>query len=251
MKNILILFLSVLYLFKLNAQADSIPVGRVLYMQQADAPGDLYKNGYATLLFNNARSLYIHNGAPVQDSSYYDQNYIIPVSITGDKEGFPIYKMHSERKMLCKISCRQALEHCIVSDTFGTISWNPHPEHKQFGLYDCRRATGKFRGREYEAWYASDIPIPSGPFKLGGLPGLILEASSKDGKVKFLFAGLELSKNITGNIARPSGKYMNMKQSEYEKNEEEFCLNLIKDAQAKGLEISVTRMETIEIWPGQ
>jgi len=49
-----------------------------------------------------------------------------------------------------------------------------HSVHKRFGQYDCRRAIGKFRGREYEVWYTTDIPIPGGPFKLGGLPGLIL-----------------------------------------------------------------------------
>lgn len=239
-------------LFNLNAQADSIPIGRVTYFQQVDVLGDVYKNGYSSLLFNNLNSLYIHNGAPKHDSSYVDANNVFPVSVSGDKEGFPIYKQHAERQVFCKVVCREYYkEHCIVRDTFGNIAWKLYPEHKRFGQYDCRRAIGKFRGREYEVWYTTDIPIPSGPFKLGGLPGLILEATSIDGRVKFLFNGLEISTNISNVIRFPSGKNLNINQDVFEENNDAFNNNLVKEYRAKGIDMSVSRQETIEIWSDQ
>ena len=39
--------------------------------------------------------------------------------------------------------------------------------------YPCHKATTRFRGRDYIAWYTEEIPFPYGPFKFGGLPGLI------------------------------------------------------------------------------
>lgn len=42
--------------------------------------------------------------------------------------------------------------------------------------YDCIMATAKFKGREWIAWFTPEIPISDGPWKLCGLPGLILEA---------------------------------------------------------------------------
>ena len=39
--------------------------------------------------------------------------------------------------------------------------------------YPCHKATTRFRGRDYVAWYTEEIPFPYGPFKFGGLPGLI------------------------------------------------------------------------------
>ena len=39
--------------------------------------------------------------------------------------------------------------------------------------YTCHKATMRFRGRDYIAWYTEEIPYPYGPYKFGGLPGLI------------------------------------------------------------------------------
>ena len=41
--------------------------------------------------------------------------------------------------------------------------------------HPCQKATCHWRGRDYEAWFATDIPIRRGPWKFGGLPGLIMK----------------------------------------------------------------------------
>lgn len=40
--------------------------------------------------------------------------------------------------------------------------------------FSCQKAYASFRGRNYIAWYTSDIPINDGPYKFRGLPGLIV-----------------------------------------------------------------------------
>jgi len=40
----------------------------------------------------------------------------------------------------------------------------------------CLMAKTRFRGREWTVWYAPEVGIPLGPWKLAGLPGLILKA---------------------------------------------------------------------------
>lgn len=54
-----------------------------------------------------------------------------------------------------------------------------------------RLATADFRGRHWTAWFATDIPVSDGPWKLGGLPGLILEAYDKGHQYTFTAVGLE------------------------------------------------------------
>ena len=52
--------------------------------------------------------------------------------------------------------------------------------------YACKKATINFRGRHWKAWYTLKIPISEGPWKLHGLPGLILCAYEDKGDFKFL-----------------------------------------------------------------
>ncbi len=46
--------------------------------------------------------------------------------------------------------------------------------------YQCHKAETTFRGRSYTAWFTIDIPINEGPWKLYGLPGLILKLEDND-----------------------------------------------------------------------
>ncbi len=248
--HLLTCFCVFLYTVKSYAQSDSIAIGRVLYMQEVNIPNPeiLATNGLTTLLFNTSCSVFIHNGVSSGDSLIKNAEYLFPIKVSGDKEGFPIYKLHTQRTMFCKIDCRQSSQDCIVRDTFGTISWQLQPERRRFGPYECRRATGEFRGRTYEAWYAVEIPVPSGPYKLGGLPGLILEARSLDDRVKFLFAGIDISDKIQDRINPPrNGKNLNMTYREFIEGELEFCKNFEKEARARGSRTTVTLAERIEL----
>ena len=57
--------------------------------------------------------------------------------------------------------------------------------------YRCQKATCHFRGRDFIAWFAPAIPVKRGPWKFGGLPGLILKVQDKDGLYTFEAIGIE------------------------------------------------------------
>ena len=56
---------------------------------------------------------------------------------------------------------------------------------KQILNYDCQMARCTFKGRTWTAWFTTDIPLDNGPWKLCGLPGLILRAY--DAKQQYIF----------------------------------------------------------------
>lgn len=57
--------------------------------------------------------------------------------------------------------------------------------------YKCTMAVTDFKGRRWTAWYTEDIPISQGPWKLIGLPGLILSARDSEKQFVFEASGLE------------------------------------------------------------
>ncbi len=59
--------------------------------------------------------------------------------------------------------------------------------------YECVMATCDYRGRHWTAWFAPEIPLSNGPWKLGGLPGLILEAAESEGQHSFTADGISQS----------------------------------------------------------
>lgn len=67
------------------------------------------------------------------------------------------------------------------------IDWELTGEAKEIGGYACRSAECDFRGRHWSVWYSPEIKISAGPYKLMGLPGLILEAHSRDGEMDVTF----------------------------------------------------------------
>jgi GLPGLI family protein len=82
----------------------------------------------------------------------------------------------------------------VLEDPIPDFGWRITEERKSIGIYECIKAVSQpFRGRVYEAWFAPAIPISNGPWKLGGLPGLILEAADQSGEVAFVFEKLVLN----------------------------------------------------------
>lgn len=73
------------------------------------------------------------------------------------------------------------------------FKWKIHPKTTKIGNFMVQRATTSFGGRDWEAWFAKDIPFSEGPYKFRGLPGLILQI--KDSKNHYIFNFVE-SKNL-------------------------------------------------------
>ena len=76
-------------------------------------------------------------------------------------------------------------------DSLHTQTWTMGDSTREVLGYTCQQATADFRGRHWTAWFATDIPVSDGPWKLGGLPGLILEAYDEGKQHVFTAVGLE------------------------------------------------------------
>ena len=77
----------------------------------------------------------------------------------------------------------------LLSQELPVLNWKLENQKKKIGTYICQRASCTFNGRSYIAWFTNELPFKAGPWKLQGLPGLILEAYDSTGRIKFDFVG--------------------------------------------------------------
>lgn len=73
--------------------------------------------------------------------------------------------------------------------------------------YTCHKAICSYRGRNYEAWYAIDLPVNAGPWKFSGLPGLIMSVQDTKGHYTFEIKGLMKAKEPIEYIEYLNRKY--------------------------------------------
>lgn len=87
-------------------------------------------------------------------------------------------------------------------------NWKLVDETKIINTIHCKKAEVTFKGRNWIAWYSPEIPLPYGPYKFSGLPGLIIKITDDRGDYDF-----ELIKSVSG--SKLKGKLINIRKSRY------------------------------------
>lgn len=120
------------------------------------------------------------------------------------------------------VTGRMITEDFSYVETLPVIDWRLTDSCRTVCGYVCRMATGLFRGREYEAWYAEEIPASVGPWKLQGLPGAILLV--EETKHTCLFEAVEII-STRGNIRKNEYPYIEVSRKQYAKMQNQFLEN--------------------------
>lgn len=108
-----------------------------------------------------------------------------------------------------------------------TFSWKIDNNAKAVVLgYNCTKATCSYGGRNYEAWFTTEIPISDGPYKFSGLPGLIVKISDDNKEHNF---ELHEIKNVKPTpMIFPENRYIETNAKNFVKALEASKYDLIK-----------------------
>jgi hypothetical protein len=109
------------------------------------------------------------------------------------------YQYPGQQKLLTKDVVM--VNEYLIEAPLPAIDWKIITDTASFGGLHCQKATGHFRGRDYIAWFCPDLPVHSGPWKLNGLPGVIVDARDTKNEVVFAFDGVE---KTTASLKIPS-----------------------------------------------
>lgn len=127
----------------------------------------------------------------------------------------------NELKTIASISSKDF----IIPTNFPTIQWKLTEETKEIGGYPCQKALGSFAGRNYTAWFTNVIPTKAGPWKLQGLPGLIVEAYDDQEEIYFLFSQLKPAEEKELDMQEFSNPPIEVSRKEYEKTYQGYLDN--------------------------
>lgn len=195
MRYVLVALVYFTLTFTVTAQVEKmsedgfVPLGKITYVYKSYELSGGFMKRDAVLFFNEDHSLFYHSRGEAP-AFFINGVNCIGGCYEVDEIGRLVFKdFEKDSLQLREIAFYQAY---VSGEPIPQLDWEISSETKKIGNFTCQMATTEFRGRNYTAWFTTDIPISDGPWKFSGLPGMILEVSSDDGQYAFLFKSIEM-----------------------------------------------------------
>ncbi len=144
------------------------------------------------------------------------QNYL-PYIITTDLASG---KMTVGNKMPFTMATEEVVYEYV--ENVPKIKWALTEVTDSIAGYQCTKAECEFGGRSWTAWFTLDVSVPYGPWKLGGLPGLILKAEDSTGDYSFTVQEVLQQEN---EIIRPKWNYKKVRKNKWTAFEKDMYEN--------------------------
>lgn len=77
------------------------------------------------------------------------------------------------------------------------FDWKILSDKEKIGEYNTQKATTEFGGRQWTAWFSTDIPFQDGPYKFYGLPGLIVKLEDSEKNYSWTLKGNKKIENYS------------------------------------------------------
>jgi GLPGLI family protein len=216
MKTIFPVILCFLFISSASAQKPDTAIGKAVYdfthLRDTNNRDKPFKETMALLLGRNA-SVYRSIDKQLREERLVEQiksqiknaqnPNSVDLTITGGgavtAEEF--YQFVNDKKFYTE---ENLINYYLVEEPLAVIDWKIQRDTLSLHGLHCQKAIAHFKGRDYEAWFCPDIPFRNGPWKLCGLPGLIIEAEDTKKEVIFKFAGFEDIRSLHQVIAPPA-----------------------------------------------
>ena len=127
------------------------------------------------------------------------------------------FKNFSEGTLTQYTFMPRGVPHHKYTENMPVQNWTLLEDTASIAGYLCQKATCMFRGRNFEAWFTPEIPIGNGPWKFGGLPGLILKVYDADSLYVFECTHIDFSQYAFTIQKHDSRNYLDISREKYRK----------------------------------
>ncbi len=132
---------------------------------------------------NPSSIIYYNRGLLVQDSLIKSNSVISSKTLAPSEEMFSFIKHDAGKRTFDSYELLGMDMIKLSGET--EQQWILHNDKKELQEMQLQKATTFWKGRNWIAWFASEIPFPEGPYKFHGLPGLITEIEDDRGNFSF------------------------------------------------------------------
>lgn len=204
------IIITLLTLFCVSAQKNTNATGKVVFEMKANFGQPVTENWF--LIFNESKSIFTQDKTfKLQENDLKKNNEEIKIKT---EEVLPHIIIDMARDSIYN-QVMIFVKPYYVKDKIYKPKWQILKEFKNIGNYKCQKATTNFRGRNYIAWFSEQIPVNFGPWKLNGLPGLILEIEDDMNLIKMTAKSVEINSNLDFDFSTNSipkiGKQISMR----------------------------------------
>lgn len=162
---------------------------------------------------------------PMQPGEVGKKGYTWSLLIWSD-----FFKFFSENTLTEYATMPWNVPHYQYSEDIPAQEWELRDDTATIAGYLCQNATCRFRGRNYEAWFAPEIPVSNGPWKFGGLPGMILKVGDEDQLYVFECIKIEFHTNKYPIIMYDEKGYKKIEQAKLRQLDKAIYNNFYKVA---------------------
>ena len=113
---------------------------------------------------------------------------------SNQRENYDAYFWNYPKAGMLHVTDRISYRNYVYSENIPQIAWKVEDSTQIILGYLNQKATASFRGREWVVWFTLELPYSFGPWKLFGLPGLIVKAETADGYFSYTMVGIEKPK---------------------------------------------------------
>lgn len=212
LRIILLLFFSLSFSQKITSDSLRAEFTYLLEYKPNLLAKDYIEKELFTLQISDNRSFFISENRLKFDSAfsteYNKRNSTIDLSrIPASKSNFLIIQTNNN------ISFYETIGMTLFSYNDKIINdWKLINETKAINSFVCKKAEVHFRGRDWIAWYSTEIPLPYGPYKFSGLPGLIVKITDKTGDYNFEIVKSVSNSQLIGRLVKVNkARYNNPK----------------------------------------